>query len=150
MKTRQEVCDKMEEVSKQIAEKEKEIEDIMLQIKVLRQYKDINRESLEKLCFEQPKIGDFWHEMYCPVLVIVDVHENNDLTICEHTKDTENNTYMFDVSRCRKITRQEFSDKIKWYKNKPEEICYRVIPERCVSIYEQWHQWFLEYVGKND
>lgn len=134
----------VKEISESMIKKEKEIETISNQYEFLKKIRRQIEENIDNACFENPKEGDSWHEMYVPVVAVIQVHEDKSLTICEHTKDVEDNKYIFDIfdtSKVRKITRQEFEKKIKWCKNK---IGYKVIPERCVGILKQWHMWIAE------
>lgn len=124
-----------------LAIKEKEIELLQKECGQLRKKSQNIQDKIDNACFECPKEGDFWHEMYVPVLAVIQVHEDNSLTICENTKDVGNNKYIFDMSGVRRITREEFEKKIKWHK---DEIGYKVIPERCVGIFTQWQIWIAE------
>lgn len=140
-KTREDFILTAREISDKIKQKEDQISKLQKERIKLTKSADEARQDVDLVCFENPKEGDFWHEMYCPVLVVIHVHEDNSLTICEHTKDAGDNKYVFDMSKVRKITREDFVKKIKWHK---EEIGYRVIPERCFGIFTQWQVWIAE------
>lgn len=106
--------------------------------------------ALQLFCLENPRIGDFWHEMYSPVLIVVDVHENQDLTICEEIKNVDDKSYEFDLLKSIRISKEEFFKKLKidetlsYHSVKIMEECrvyglvklinYKVIPQRIPSI----------------
>lgn len=54
-----------------------------------------------------PKIGDYWHDMYCPVTVVVSVTEEH-VFICEKTKDVDDQHWTWDLDKITSYTRADF------------------------------------------
>ena len=104
------ITKKIEDHAEEIRSKIKNIEEAHNElIKIKNSYEA----ALQLFCLENPRIGDFWHEMYSPVLVVVDVHENQDLTICEETKNVDDKSYEFDLLKSIRISKEEFFKKLK-------------------------------------
>lgn len=121
----------MAEISPLVKEKEKKVKESQ---KEYNDYVDLERATeklLEKACLEEPKSGDFWHEMFSPIFVIIVVHDNKDLTVCKHTIDAGDNKYSFDVAKSFRITNEDF--------RKESDGC-SVVPERCKGIFEEWQE----------
>lgn len=54
-----------------------------------------------------PERGDYWHEMFCPVRVVLAVGADT-VTICETTKGAGEGRWTWDFSKTRTIPKSEF------------------------------------------
>lgn len=57
----------------------------------------------------EPKVGDFWHEMFVPIMVVIGVSDDA-VTICDKV-DRGHETWTWDFSGIRKISRHEFAER---------------------------------------
>ncbi len=64
-----------------------------------------------------PKAGDFWNEMMCPLLLVVDVSELGVL-VMEDTKQCGNGHWTWDFDKLKFYNKSEFRKKTK------HETCY--------------------------
>ena len=65
------------------------------------------QEALNQKHLESPEIGDYWHDMFSPALVVVGLGENT-VTICDETVAPQKDRWTWDVSKTRVMTRAEF------------------------------------------
>lgn len=92
-----------------------------------------------ELCQEhlsQPQVGDYWHEMFAPICVVVGKTDST-VTICKKTKSVDDNHWTWDTSIIEVMQLEDFK---KWlcYKSdsmKDKTWC-RVVPEG--------HKWVRE------
>lgn len=72
-------------------------------------FEDWKREK-NQLCLKHAKnpcVGDYWHEMFVPQRVVVDVTKFAVVT-CESTKDVGNDKWTWDLSKLKSYTRKQF------------------------------------------
>lgn len=55
-----------------------------------------------------PEVGDYWHEMFCPVMVVLDVTSLH-VIICKKKKDVDRDHWTWDVSETKHLTREQFA-----------------------------------------
>lgn len=60
-----------------------------------------------------PEPGDYWHEMFCPIRVVLAVTPET-VTICETTKSTDKDHWTWDLSATKKILKEEFANGIRY------------------------------------
>ena len=66
-----------------------------------------------KQCSEHlanPQFGDYWHECYTPVCVVIG-RTANSVVLCRKTKSTDENRWTWDVSKVETLSLDEFA---KW------------------------------------
>lgn len=82
-------------------------------------------ENQQKL--DNPRVGDFWHEMFSPYFLVVDV-KNDDITVLSclggpnsytrkdepNAKVDHGNHYTFDVTKSMVVSRQWMSEAVKY------------------------------------
>lgn len=56
---------------------------------------------------KNPQVGDYWHEMLVPVLVVLDVDDEG-ITVCKRTKQVDNNHWTWDLGKYEKMSREDF------------------------------------------
>lgn len=47
----------------------------------------------------RPRIGDYWHEMFVPILVVVGRLESDDVLVCKTKKDVGGNRWEWDLTK---------------------------------------------------
>lgn len=55
-----------------------------------------------------PQIGDFWHEMFCPIMVVLDVTPLH-VIICDKTKSIDRDHWTWDTAEIKTLTREQFA-----------------------------------------
>lgn len=145
----------LEEIRSNISEKEKEAKSIQEELQTLRRTKQDLEDIEQEEFFQNPKPGDFWHDCFSPVFIVLEASEDS-LTICDKTKtvyeepdsamvlksyenpdDPEVKAYFakprrdigytFDLDRAKEISRAEFDGMLKCYSSMPDELTYRCI-----------------------
>jgi hypothetical protein len=96
----QNLINKIENLKNQIALKESEIEKLSDDIQNFRDLRRYYENDIKNLHFKNPKPGDFWHEMFSPVFIVLDVDVKG-ITICENTINREDG-YSFDLHKVKK------------------------------------------------
>lgn len=138
----------LEEIEGQIREKEASLDAIGQSLNELRSVREKLREKMDEDHFENPRPGDFWHECFSPVFIVLEVCEDG-VFICEKTKavyeppdqqmvmrsyanpeDPEvkryfaqprrETGYTFDLKATRKVSVGEFRGMLKCYGNHPQ------------------------------
>jgi hypothetical protein len=72
-----------------------------------KQYEDNAKHAAE------PMRGDYWHEMFCPVRVVL--HVTPDIVVfCEKTKATDPNHWTWDLDHVVKVFKEDFGDRLRY------------------------------------
>lgn len=58
----------------------------------------LNREHVKK-----PQVGDFWHEMFCPYFLVVEVTKHG-IIVLDKTKPVDEGHYTFDEKQPKVMT----------------------------------------------
>jgi len=61
-----------------------------------------------------PKIGDYWSEMFAPILVVVGRPDPDSVLICDKTMDVEERRWTWDLTQCRIMTLEEFHARLRY------------------------------------
>lgn len=75
----------------------------------------------------EPKVGDFWHEMFVPIMVVLGVSDDA-VTICDKV-DRGRETWTWDFSGTRKMTRSEFAARPLYGGHMGDKCWCDVVPE---------------------
>lgn len=83
-----------------------------------------------------PQVGDYWNEMFVPIMVVVGVHPDR-VVICQTTKSVGKDHWTWDLAKLDTVTREAFA-KIPLYSSLDmgEKTHCDVVPER--------HKWVRE------
>jgi hypothetical protein len=83
-----------------------------------------------------PKSGDYWHERYMPVCVVMEVDDND--VLLSKTTINYGKTFSFDYSKVERMTRESF---VKWlsYGSIPG-LWADCIPRSLVGDAEEWKE----------
>lgn len=86
-------------------------------------------QSVNRLHEREPKMGDYWHEMFCPFVVVINVLET-EVVICESIMPVGPDHWTWDLSKIRKVPIAEFSQMLH-YKSEAmkDKFIYDVVPE---------------------
>lgn len=85
-----------------------------------------------------PRPGDYWHECYAPVCVILGVAAGC-VIYCEHILNRPNNRWTWDLSKRSFQTLAEFSKRMHYESENLRHMCiYNVEPEH--------HKWVLDHL----
>ena len=76
----------------------------------------MNRQEAQKLLdekhFENPSIGDFWHEMFCPYFIVLDIVKDK-YWICDKRHAVDKDYWTWDLKKSRIVDKSYF-DKVKY------------------------------------
>ena len=87
-----------------------------------------------------PKVGDYWHEMFSPYHVVVDVNKFY-VAVCDSTKRVNNSSWTWDTSKPLKFyTRDEYYNLHK-YGTQDGWPC---------SVVPEGHKWVSEEIGSKN
>lgn len=56
-----------------------------------------------------PKVGDYWHEMFCPNLVVVGLGQKT-VTVCKKTQPAGDRRWTWDLSKTDIMSRESFAE----------------------------------------
>jgi hypothetical protein len=89
-----------------------------------------------------PQVGDYWNEMFCPIMVVVAVHPDR-VVICRKIKSTDKDHWTWDLTKLDTVTREAFAE-IPLYKSPKldaEEATHcDVVPE----VHSWVHDWAIK------
>jgi hypothetical protein len=151
-----------------IKRKENLIELLQVEICELTAKLKKSKDSDDEHHFRFPAPGDFWHDCYSPVLIVLESTDDG-VVICDETmpvfeepdqemvlksyqnfddpevkkyfsKTRKETGYTFDLDRARCVSKKEFDRMIKCYEN-PElqdKTTYRCIPGKAKEFVEIW------------
>lgn len=78
----------------------------------------------------EPKIGDYWHEMFVPILSVVDVGPWN-VSVLRKTKEVDEEHWTWDVTEVTNMSRKEFYDFLHYNTKNVKHLCHcDVYPKR--------------------
>lgn len=158
----------LNEVISEIFRKEDELNRLSTEINELKKKRRKLEDEMDEQHFVSPEPGDFWHEMYSPVFIVLAV-EDGSVTICEKTKAVyeeldqtmvmrsyenpedpavkkyfsrprKNVGYTFDVNETKTVSRSEFEKMLKCYSSMPDNLTYRCIPGRAKEFVKIWKE----------
>lgn len=92
---------------------------------------DAHRQMNEKH-INDPMPGDYWHEMFTGICVVLAVDENN-VTICRKKKDVDRDHWTWDLSEKEVMTRLDFKT---W-------LSYGTIPGTWADVSRKRHKWAI-------
>lgn len=104
----------------------------------MTQYNPTNQNEINNFHLRNPKPGDYWQEMFCPVCVVIDASEFA-VTICETKKDVDDGQYWtWDVSQLKTMSHYDFRKKLCYTS---EDLKHKtwcdVLPERHIGFVEE-------------
>ena len=91
-----------------------------------RDWYKLTRKTDER-CYENPQVGDLWHDRFRLVMCILDKSDNY-ILICNKSIHIDNDHYTIDLKNIEWILIKDFQDKLK-YKNE-DNFLYHVSPRR--------------------
>lgn len=143
------------EISAKIGDMQREIKALQEEVCALKKARTDLEEIEQEEFFQNPRPGDFWHDCFSPVLVVLEVagghvviadrtlpvYEEADpamvLKSYERPDDPEVKSYFarprkeigytFDLDRAKEISRAEFDATLKCYSSMPDELTYRCV-----------------------
>lgn len=71
------------------------------------------RAALSAKHANSPEPGDYWHEMFTPVLVVLDVGERS-VVICDKVKAVDEDGWTWDLSQVTAVPKKEFGDRLRY------------------------------------
>jgi hypothetical protein len=94
----------------------------------------LNREHAKS-----PQIGDYWHERFVPILVIVSRSDTN-LVVCKTRRDLKDReSWTWELSKLERMTIDELEKYVK----------YSTMDEYWCDVVLGAHQWVEDYVDKS-
>ena len=80
-----------------------------------------DRKQLNQQAWDNPQVGDYWHEMFCPYFLIVDIQGDAYTVLCTiNDPDTQNakidgvDSWEFDYSKYSVVTKDWIQRKVKY------------------------------------
>lgn len=145
----------LEEVRARIGERESEAEEIQKELQALKKTRQELEAVEQEEFFQNPRPGDFWHDCFSPVLLVLEVCGDHivvadkTMTLYEQAepamvlksyetpddpevkryfaKPRKEVGYTFDLDRAKKVSREEFRKDLKCYSSMPDELTYRCV-----------------------
>lgn len=78
----------------------------------------------------KPKPGDYWHEMFCPICVVLEI-DDDCIIYCDKTKPTDEQHWTWDLEKTDIKTVDEFKE---W-------LSYGTIPGFWCDVLPEQHLW---------
>ena len=101
-------------------------------------YGAMKAKSMEHL--DNPESGDYWHEMFSPVLVVVAVHPYG-LVICDKIVDVDDKHWAFDLDHTRLVPHGYLRERFT-YETMPDKTWCDVMPRKMEEVCEEYQEPF--------
>lgn len=72
-----------------------------------------NLTALSKVRCRAPEVGDYWSDMFCPVLVVVRVTDSH-VMFCGTIKEVDSAHWTWDLSKLRMMSREGFAKRLTY------------------------------------
>lgn len=76
-------------------------------------YDHAKQKVLNQKHLDDPKVGDYWHEMFCPYFIITEVRAL-DITVLDKTIGLPENRFTFDETKPRIIKRSDLAKEVQY------------------------------------
>lgn len=73
----------------------------------------MRNDTLNQRHLLNPELGDYWHEMFCPILVVVDLYDNV-VRCLEKKKAAGQGHWTWDVDKVSEYNKSEFAAKLRY------------------------------------
>lgn len=157
----------LDKVRELIKEKSSTVEALNSEIQELKKVRGELEKLEQEAHFLKPEPGDFWHDCFSPVLIVLESSEES-VTICDRTKTVyeepdpamvlksyenpddpevrkyfakprKETGYAFDVKLARVVSRSEFDSMLKCYGgDMKDNLTYRCVPRSAERFVELW------------
>ena len=85
-----------------------------------------------------PEPGDYWHEMFCPVLVVLKV-TNESVTYCEKRKSARPDHWTWDLSETKRVWREDFRKRLEYQSAQMKDKFWAWVAPRChIEFADHW------------
>lgn len=102
----------------------------------------MNKEEQEKRLYHarNPQPGDYWHEMYCPVLVVLDVDKGKGLiTICKDIiYNSKEDTWRWNLNKTEIMPLGFLATYLAYSGDPSKGLWARVIPGHMLDVVKEW------------
>lgn len=107
----------------------------------------MNDHQISQEHLNNPKVGDYWHEMLMPVAIVIDVNDD-EITICGRIKDTGEGCWTWDQNFIKIITKKEMREYFS-YDTIPNKTWCRCIPEGHKEWVMEWNHHNMDKIVNN-
>lgn len=59
--------------------------------------------------FLNPKVGDYWQEMFCPYFIVLEVIDSNTFWVCDERKPVDENNWTWDLEKSKMVDKLYFN-----------------------------------------
>ena len=74
------------------------------------------QKQINTRAFDDPKVGDYWHEMFCPYFIVLEVIGDGTFWICDERKTVDRDHWTWDLEQAR-IVEKRYFDRVKYSPN---------------------------------
>lgn len=96
-----------------------------------------NLKALSKIRRHTPEVGDYWSEMFCPVLVVVRVTDSH-VMFCKTIKEVDSAHWTWNLSKFHMMSREGFA---KYLTYETKDTCW-------CEVSLNPHHWVAEEIRK--
>ncbi len=104
--------------------------------------KEANRRGVD-----DPQVGDYWHEMFCPYFLVVDVNGDRYTVLCALPNDDVaqmarimgKDTWQFDYSKHSVVTKEWIKKKVS-YNSIPGFVADLVNSDKMQAVVKEWRE----------
>lgn len=101
--------------------------------------KELSKRELAEIHLNDPKVGDYWHDMYHPVCVVVKVDSGTDtVTICKTKVAVDDDHWTWDLSVTETMTKDKLKSWLSYSGKANIGYWVDVLPEK--------HKWVADHV----
>lgn len=96
------------------------------------EYAEKHKKNVEHA--ENPVIGDYWMEMFTPILVVVGRPAPEKVLICRKTRETDKDHWTWDLERLEVLSLTDFSEYLRY---KSPDMCEKFWAD-CLPEHMKW------------
>lgn len=109
---------------------------------------ELNQEAVD-----HPQVGDYWHEMFCPYFLVVDVFGDDYTVLCAFPNDADakmarvmgKDSWQFDYTKHSVVTKAWIKKHVT-YQSIPGFVADVVRSEKMLAVVKEWREVNPKYV----
>src|SRR6266487_4051314 len=87
---------------------------------------------------KNPQPGDYWHDMFCPIAIVLAVTEES-VTFCEKTKEIDHDYWTWDLSIIKKVWKEDFGKNFYYDSEKMKDKTWCDVGSKThIDVVEWW------------
>jgi hypothetical protein len=88
--------------------------------------------------FDNPTVGDYWQEMFCPYFIVLEIVDSSWFWICDERKAVDSNHWTWDLENS-KIVSKKYFDRVKYDPTNNKFMADVIVRQNC-PFSKSWNE----------